>query len=179
MSGMSQLAVFVYMLVIAGCLAALPVAAQQANRRGDVLHWLAGAAIFAGLAALRISNLEDRLRESAREWVRVSGIYSERAELQLPLVLAVCLIGLGIFALFVRLWRRTRPGSRARLVLYSRFALLALVPLYGLRLVSLHQIDRVLYDGPLRINWLLEGVIWLTVGGCSTIYALRKRNRIR
>jgi hypothetical protein len=177
MSAMSQVAVFVYLLVIAGCLAAVPVAAQQADRRGDALHWLAGAAIFAGLAALRVGNLEDRLRDGVRGWAQVSGSYAERAEWQLPVVLAAVLAGLAILLLFTRLHPKMRPGSRARLVLYSRFALLALVPLYGLRLVSLHQVDRVLYEGPLRINWLLEGAVWLTVGVCATFYAMRKRSR--
>ena len=177
MSLMSQIAVIVYCVVILACVAAMRVAAQHPDRRRDMAHWLAAAAVFAGLAAFRIGQVEERLRDFAREVSQADGVYELRAEVQVPLVILTGLAGLGMMVLFVRLWRRERPGSRARLVLLSRFALLGLVPLFGLRLVSLHQVDYVLYSGPLRINWLIEGAICAAVGGSAAVYTLRKRTR--
>ena len=179
MSGMSQLAVLVYALVTLACLAAVRAAAPQSDRRGDLYHWLACAASFAGLIALRLGQVEDRLRDAGRGWARAAGEYQSRSELQLPVVLLMAALGLAIAYVFLRLWRATRRGSRARLVLCSRFALLGLVPLFGLRLVSLHQIDRVLYAGPLRFNWVIEGAICMVVGGCAALYFLRIRGRSR
>jgi cell division protein FtsW (lipid II flippase) len=178
MPGMGLLAIALYLAVIFACFAAV-AAARQADRRGDALHWLACAAVFAGLIAMRLINAEERLRGSAREWVRQSGNYAQRGELQLPLALLIGVIGVAVAAQFVRQWRRERPFSRARLVLAARFALLGLVPLFGLRLVSLHAVDQVLYHGPLRLNWLAEGAICLAVGGCAAFYARRKRGRMR
>ncbi len=179
MSGMSQLAVLIYGLVVCACLAAMVVAARAADRRSDGLHWLVAAALFAGLIALRLAGFEDRLRDMARGWALVEGGYAGRAVWQVPLVLGIALVGLALAGLFVRQWRRARRGSRARLVLLARFAMLGLVPLYGLRLVSLHQVDMVLYSGPFRINWLLEAAICAAVGGSAVVYAWTRRARAR
>ena len=179
MSGMSQLAVLVYALVALACLAAMRAAAPQSDRRGDLYHWLACAGVFVGLLALRLWQVEDRLRDAVRVWARGTGEYQSRAELQLPVALLMAALGLAIVYVFIRLWRERRPGSRARLVLSSRFAVLGLLPLFGLRLVSLHQIDQVLYAGPLRINWMIEGVICIVVSGCAALYFLRIRGRNR
>ena len=177
MSLMSQVAVIAYCLVILACIAAMRVAGQHPDRRSDMAHWLAAAAVFAGLAMFRIGQMEDRLREFTRAWTRAEGDYAMRSALQVPLVVLIAVAGLGMVFLFIRLWRRERPRSRARLVLLSRFALLGLGPLFALRLVSLHQVDYVLYSGPLRLNWLIEGAIFLAVGGCAALYTLRKRTR--
>ena len=177
MSLMSQIAVIAYCMIVLACVAAIRVAAQHPDRRSDMTHWLAAAAVFAGLAAFRIGQIEDRLRDFARDASKADGVYELRAEVQVPLVVLAGLVGLGMMFLLVRLWRRERPGSRARLVLLSRFALLGLVPLFGLRLVSLHQVDYVLYSGPVRINWLIEGAICAAVGGSAAVYTLRKRTR--
>jgi len=179
MSWMSQLAVLVYGLVMLACLAAVRAAAPQSDRRGDLYHWLACIAAFAGMIALRVGQVEDRSRDAARGWAQQAGEYQSRFELQLPVVLLMAALGLVIAYVFIRLWRASRRGSRARLVLLSRFAVLGLVPLFGLRLASLHQIDRVLYSGPLRINWMIEGVICVVVGGCAALYFLRIRGRGR
>lgn len=177
MSLMSQMAVIGYCVVILACIAAMRVAAQHPDRRRDIANWLVAAVVFAGLAGFRIGQMEDRLREFARGWLRADGVYEIRAELQVPLVGLIVLAALGMLFLFYRLWRRERPASRARLVLLAQFALLGLVPLFALRLVSLHQVDTVLYGGALRLNWLIEGAICLAVGGSAAMYTLRKRTR--
>ena len=179
MSLTSQLAVFLYGLVILTCLAAAPVAARQPDRRSDLWHWLAAAVVFAGLGALRLVQAEDRIRGFAREWSRAAGAYQDRTGLQIAAVVAIVVIGCVFTGLFIRSWRASRPFSRARLVLVSRFALLGLIPLFALRLVSLHAVDRVLYNGPIRLNWMLEGAISLAVGGSAILYARRKRSRPR
>jgi uncharacterized membrane protein len=175
MSVMSLLALLVYGVVIFSAFAAAVMALRRGDRPGDLPHWIAAAAIFTGLALMRLLDGEERFRELARGMIQVAGRYEDRAILQLPLALVVLTAIIGLAWLFFRQWRRTRHGSRARLVLLSRFALLGLVPLYALRLVSLHQVDRLFYSGPVRLNWVLEGLICLAVGLTAGVYAWSKR----
>lgn len=177
MSIASILGVALYALVILACAPAALAARKFPDRPGDLRHWLACAVIFAGLALLRLVEGEDRLRAIARALSRGSGEYAERAIVQVPLAILAALAALAIGWLFWRRWQANRPASRARLVIAARFALLALVPLYGLRLISLHQIDRLLYSGPLRLNWLIEGGLCLVVGAAALLYARKLRRR--
>lgn len=173
MSLMSMLALLVYFAAASLCLLAVPVAARQVGRPGDKFHWLACAVFFIGLAAARLAKLEDGLREAGRIWLKSSEVYGERAMWQAPAALAVFVAGFFFIWLFVHLWRRSRRGSRTRLVLVSRFAALSFIPLFGLRLVSLHQIDQLLYSGPLRLNWLLEGALCVAIVACALLYVRR------
>ena len=59
--------------------------------------------------------------------------------------------------------------------------MLAFLPLYALRLVSLHDVDKVLYSGGiLRPNWLLDIGLSLTVAGAAFAYrrAYRKARSV-
>lgn len=188
MSLTSLAAIVVYAGVIGLCLmaahcarlaGALPGALAGDRRTAeDRRHWLLGAAIFAGLALFRLVDGEDRVRAIARGAITAAGDYAERTAVQVPLAIGALIAVIVMFWLFARSWQATRRGSRARPVLLSRYALFALVPLYGLRLVSLHQTDWLLYSGPIRINWLLEGAICAVVGGAAGLHAHLSRQRI-
>lgn len=175
MSPMSMAAIGLYLAVLVACLLAARAAiagarALRDGRRGDVAHWLALAALLALLAAFRLLEGEDLIRHGARGAMVGMGNYGGRRAVQVPLAVAALLAGIGCGWLFVRRWRAARPGSRARPVLVARFAALAFAPLYGLRLVSLHQTDRLLYDGPLPLNWILEGLICVALAGAALAY---------
>ena len=96
---------------------------------------------------------------------------------QLPIAVAILVLGFLVIIWFGSRWRSLRPGSRGRLVLASRFALFCYVPLYALRLISLHQTDQLLYRGPLPLNWLAEGGICAIVGLTAFLYSRIKRDR--
>ena len=155
----SIFALFFYGLVILACLAAARAPGRGRERR----QWLVAALVFALLIALRLLDGEQRLRAIFREIVRNTGGYDQRWALQLPLAVAVA--GLGVFLVlrFARRWQAAPRGSRRRLVLLAEAGLWGLVPLYLLRLVSLHAVDAVLYAGPLRLNWIIEGILCLMV----------------
>lgn len=179
MSQTSLAAIVVYAGVLGICLYAASVARSAGGRQGEVRHWLASAGIFASLAIFRLANGEDRVRALGRGAISAAGELADRAVVQVPLAIGVLLAVIVLAWRFARSWQISRRGSRERPVLLSRYALLALVPLYTLRLVSLHQTDWLLYSGPIRINWLLEGGICLVVAGAAAFHAHLSRQRIR
>mgnify|MGYP000175524734 CR=1 FL=1 len=79
---------------------------------------------------------------------------------QSVLAVAVFLAAMALFALVLRQYLRRdlgrRKSGRARLLLAAQLALLGFLPLLALRVLSWHQTDRLLYDGPVRLNWILE-----------------------
>ena len=158
MSNISILACLIYGMIALLCLAPA-VTGSGALRR----HWLAAAALMVGLIAMRLAGGEDRIRQAAREMAMQSGNYASRWEFQIPLALGVALAGTALLAGLLRHWRAAPRGSRQRLVIVSRFGMLGLLLLYALRLVSLHQIDAILYAGPLRLNWIFEGFSCLAI----------------
>lgn len=114
--------------------------------------WLAVAACFVVLAAIRLTNADQALHDHIRDWAERDGIYGERHDLQIPVTLA----GLtGLFGMFV--WAIVRGWTFDRVVL-ARSATLVLLVLVVLRMVSLHAVDAFLYRavGPVRVNYLLD-----------------------
>ena len=174
---MSVGAIALYGAVILTCIAAASAAANRTDRNGDRLHWQSVGFIFASLAIFRAFDGEEFVRGRARGLINEIGSYADRATFQVPLALIAFVLGLLVIWIFARQWRALRTGGRGRLVLTSRFALLALLPLYALRLISLHQTDWLLYSGPIRINWLLEFAISTAVGGAAAMYFKLARKR--
>lgn len=175
MSTMAMLATPIYALVVLACLGAALAARHQHDRKGDVWHWRFAALVFVGLWVMRLADGEDALRAALRESVRSAGQYGGREDWQVPLAISFALVALAIAVLFVRAWQKERRGSRARWVLLAQAGLSSLMPLFGLRLVSLHQTDRLLYSGPVRLNWLIEGAICATVALAAYAYWRRCR----
>lgn len=144
-----------YMLVVAACVWAAITAARlrQPGRHG--FNWSLMAAAFTALALMRITGFEELLRETLREGLRADGGYYARRSFQRPLAVASIYIFGGLFAWGAwRQWRASR-GRRDLALLAANAGLVAMIILLALRIVSLHQIDSLLY-GPLKLNWIID-----------------------
>lgn len=175
MSIASLLGLGIYGIVVLACLRAATFAYQSPGKLGDAIHWAALSFVFVGLAALRLANGEDRLREFARGSIKAAGSYSERSDLQMPLAIAALMAFFVVCWIFARKWRSLPSGSRARLVLAARLGMFGIIALYALRLISLHSTDQLLYSGPIRLNWLLEFAFCLIVGISAALYGWGKQ----
>lgn len=144
--------------------------------RAEQWHWLAVAAAFVLLIAVRQFGVEELLRDSLRQTLRAEGIYGVRREFQRPLTAIIIVVGAG-FGL-VAVLRFPGWSSRTRLAVWcARWATLGYIPLYCLRIVSLHATDVLLYRGPLRLNWLIDGGLAAVAGIAALAYALRLRQK--
>ena len=164
-----------FMVALTALLAAVMV---RGDRAGDRIHWLGIAALFIGFAASRWFQIEVGLSSMLRETIRSAGAYGERASWQAPatVVLVVLLFALGWY--FIATWRRRSPGSRARAVFISRFAGIALLLFVGVRIASLHAIDKLIYSGgPIRLNYLIDLGLTGIVLAMAILYAYRSWQR--
>lgn len=179
-SGQSVLGVSaagIYVLVMLGCLAASIFASQSRAPASHVRKWAVIAILFAGLIAVRALNLEEIVRQDFRSWLRAEDIYQNRREIQRPLVAIVILIAAPLaFLLVYRL--ATRRYSHRELALTA--AVLAAVAMLGvmvLRIISLHQIDMLLY-GTFKLNWIADiGASFVVLGAAVIYIRLGKRAR--
>ncbi|GAA0266841.1 hypothetical protein GCM10009127_03020 [Alteraurantiacibacter aestuarii] len=168
-------------LIAVGLYAAVALAAMGAALAGHFgkRPWKDGAAwIFASifmllLAAMRLTNAEDRIRQFLRVMIKANGEYGHRWEYQAPLTaIVVVLAAAGLVAAFYLVKRWQRQGKELSQTVIAQLAMLGFVPLFGLRIVSLHLTDRLLYAGPLRLNWLIDIGLTLTIGGAAILYIL-------
>ena len=159
---------FAYLAVGVGALA---VAAIGAHRS----HWLGVAWAFAGLAAARFWHFEDALRETLRAAARAQGLYDARWGPQAALVV-LALAGAAVLAWVA--WRQWPGWARQSgfAVWLSRWAVIAFAPLMAARLVSWHLLDRLIYSGPVRLNWLADGALTMA---CALAIALHWRTSRR
>lgn len=118
--------------------------------------WASVGGFFLALIALRLSGSEEMLRALLRDGLHEEGAYQARRSIQ-SVIASIVLSGLGIGTL-VFLYRN-RPGrnaSRRELArLVARLAVVAMCGLLGLRIISLHTIDQLLYHGP-HLNWVID-----------------------
>lgn len=165
----------VYLIVMAGCLAAAITAARSRQPAAHWRMWSAIALVFALLAAMRFIGFEEVVRDAFRDLLRVEGAYTERRSLQRPLSAAVIF---GISGLFVwGLWRQSRgvQGRRNLALLVAQASTVGMVMLAGLRIVSLHELDALLY-GPLKLNWIADmGASVITAVAAVTYIRLVRR----
>lgn len=162
----------VYLLVCAVAVLCVRATHTQGTPRGGRLHWVGVAAAFLGLAAARVTSFEDVFREDARAILRESGRYASRQDIQIPLAVLLSLAGAALAVLAWKSLPRTMLGASG-LVWISRWATLGFVPLMCARLVSLHAIDRVLYAGPIRLNWIIDIGLTLACASAATLYLVR------
>lgn len=173
MSVIDVLGVIFYSAVVMLCFAASR-AAQRADRPGaDSRVWLYCAAFFTMLALSRIFEFEDVWRAEARQYLVSHAEYAGRRAIQRPL-LGLALVG--SCALVAGTWyalRRNMNGAR-RYVSLAQIAMIGFVPLFALRMVSFHFMDRLLY-GPLKLNWLLDGGLTALAALSALAYARHVR----
>lgn len=144
-----------YGVIVVVCLFA---AASARGLRQPLRHWRNWtiiALLFAALAVIRVTGIEDLLREALREALRADAVYADRRAIQRPLA-AAALVAITLLAGFM-LWRQSREikGRRNIAVLVANGSTLVLALLLSLRIISLHQVDSLLY-GPIKLNWVID-----------------------
>lgn len=172
--GSVTVASFVGGLALIACALLAALTATRTLRRRPVEPgcWWAIAAILAILALYRLLGLQQSWLAAVRSVAQESGWYADR---RLPQVWATCLLLLSAIlplAAGVSLLRQ-RLSSSALGAGASTYALLGL---YVLRDISLHAVDSALYAGigPVRVNWILEAGLLLTISGSAFVRAFSK-----
>jgi hypothetical protein len=158
-----------YALVLGVCLLAAATATGQRQPFAHRRTWVLIAFAFGLFALLRIAGFEEMLRGLLRSELRLDGGYDQRRALQRPLAFAVSAVVGAMFAW--GLWRQWRAAQgRRNMALFVAFAALTMmVMLLGLRIVSLHQIDVLLY-GPAKLNWVIDIGASVTVLAAAGFY---------
>lgn len=139
-------------------IASLLAAGTASQRRQPPRHWSAWvviAVVFALLAIIRVAGIEELLRDMLREALRADSAYADRRAIQRPLA-AAALVAITALAGFM-LWRQARgkKGRRNVALLVANGSALVMALLLALRIISLHQVDSLLY-GPLKLNWMID-----------------------
>lgn len=163
---------------VAACLC-LAAAVRSANRPGArdgaAIGLWAGAAVLLILLALsRQVELSVRVTDAGRALVRREGWYSNRRPAQ---TLLVCMIVgfAGLLALTGSLLQIRRHPSQ---LIFGWLALAGLVAFVGVRAVSLHDVDALLYRRSLagiQINAIAELVVTLLVALAAILAAVAPR----
>lgn len=168
-SMLSLSAAGLYMIVLAVCLWAAANAGKYRQPPAHVRMWGGIALVFALLALARIAGLEEMLRETFRNELRAEGGYDQRRALQRPLAVAVILSMSALYAWVLLRQLRAASGRRNLALLAANFAVATMIMLLGLRIVSLHQIDTLLY-GPAKLNWVIDIGASLSVLAAAVLY---------
>ena len=140
--------VFAYALVAAVCLLAY-VRERQMRRRAPShlwpVFWLLTAALLLAMGIARLTELSSLVAEAGRSEARETGWYEARRPVQATAVGALATAWLVM--VFLVIWRV--PQRRRRYV-PTALAVLTLVCFAGIRAISLHHVDTLLYNRPLH-----------------------------
>lgn len=150
------------------CCAAIKLRSGNGESLGKGFWGLCGL-FFLLLIGLRLVGFEAIIEQALRGWFSMRGEYSMRQDLQRPIAAAAVFV-LGIVSLFIMrcilLGRLRWPFSQA----LARAGIFAMLSLIGLRAISLHAIDALLYHGP-HLNWLVDtgGSLLVALGAVLAI----------
>ena len=174
---LNYLASLGYLIAALLCVAGAVTGGQTGRSKGDVAVWISAAAMFGVLIAMRMLGGEDFLRGLLRGVLAGEGFYNTRAAGQLAaIILLAGLLGLGWHKMRL-VWLHKRGSQTARFMRVAVLTMAGFALLYGLRLISLHAVDQLLYAGPLRLNWVLEGALTLTIAATAVLYIRHCRRR--
>lgn len=173
---LSLSAAVVYLVIVAACLFAARTAFRFRQPPAHWKIWVAIALVFALLAGLRAMGAEEALRDALRDTLRSGGLYAQRRDIQLPIAVIAVLSGTALGALVLGLLSRRLRGMREFTLFGATAAVMGMALLMTLRIISLHQIDVLLY-GPLKLNWVGDIGISLTVLAMAALYVRRVRMR--
>ncbi|RPF71515.1 hypothetical protein [Aurantiacibacter spongiae] len=178
LSGFSLIGLLAYLAVAVLALATGALARRFVRPADQVRGWILLAVWFVCLAAYRGFAVEDAAKALVRGRFRESGVYADRWYVQAPTILLVMLLVTVLAYAAFRVLRANwqRRGKAAMLI--AQVAAAAHVPLSILRIVSLNTVDKLLYRGSLRLNWLLELAMLTAVFVCAAWY-IRNLFRMR
>ena len=115
---------------------------ERRSRRLDrswPTFWFVCAAVLGAVGLARAGKLESVISSAGRARARAEGWYAGRHRLQVDVIVVVAIAW--VLAVLVAAWR-TRPSHRHCLPV--AVAVLSLLSFLVVRLVSLHQVDRIL-----------------------------------
>lgn len=148
-------AIVLYGAVALACMAAGGTAAKLGQTSWNRNVWLALAGLFLVLIMLRGFGIEEAVRGALRSELRSDGGYEERRQMQGLIVAAVLVLAASAGGWwFYRATRKLR-GRRNVATMAALLAGAAMVFLVGLRMVSLHMIDKALF-GAFKLNWIID-----------------------
>lgn len=168
-STLSLVAVGLYIAVAGGALMVWLRAFQQRQAAWHRQAWSIIAVMFVVFGLMRVFGIEDLLQTDLRSALYAENRYEERRVYQGPLfgvvftVAAVMAAGLSYYI------SKGVKGRRNVATLVAVGCTGGMIMLTALRLVSLHSVDALLY-GPLKINWIADVGLTLSVLGCAVRY---------
>lgn len=175
MTGQTIIAMSAYSIVALLGLAAAFAALKAKRPKADLLTWVFCAILFAAFIVMRWHGLEENWRDALRDYASSAGVYEGRREWQALLAAIAIVAGAALMVWGFLRWRAALRSRQRIAIFTARFLMAAFIPLYALRLISLHLTDVLLYRGPLRLNWLLEGALTLGIGAAAIMYLLALR----
>jgi hypothetical protein len=173
---LNSIAVLFYLGTVAACALAYRAAADRP--RSDRRVWALLGLLFLLIAAGRVTGFEDHIRQVLRGALTADGVYAERRDVQAPVVAAlIALLALGVWLAFARVSHmRHSPAGHA--LIWGQIAGIGLAGLIAIRIVSLHFVDKILFKGPLHLNWVLDIGATATVLAAALLYrAFARRGR--
>lgn len=118
--------------------------------------WFVTAAFFVVIATARVADVADLVTQIGRDTAIAQGWYDHRRKYQAMAVAAVT--GIWFVAVVISLWR---VPARRRRYLPAAVVAFSLLAFGGIRAVSLHQIDAVLYRRPIH-GVKIDAIVELT-----------------
>lgn len=173
---LNQIGSALYLCVAVTCLVAAWAAYGSGRRGRDILVWLAATVFFVFLSVLRLGELETQVQHSLRALMQDEGLYSTRNGIQVLAALMVMAIIAIVWFKLRHQWPAIRFSRSAQYIGLIQACMAGLITLVGLRVVSLHSIDRFLFSGPIHLNWLIDGGLTGLAGLVAILYVLRCRS---
>lgn len=168
LTNLSLFGVFFYAITAALCLAAVRAVRVHSRAERHFANWLVIALFFFVLMILRGFMVEDWTEQTLRRALKAGQLYQERRELQAALAAGLATLSV-LAAGFAGYRAIKRVENRCDIVvLIANAASLAMLALLGLRLLSYHTIDALLYGT--RLNWIIDIGATISVAVSALLY---------
>lgn len=158
-----------YLVVIVSAILASLASSRRREPSWHLFVWLAVAAVFLGLAIVRVFAFEEIARSFLRGLLQAEGAYEKRRAVQEPIFAVVFAIASALLAGFVYFVANRVRGAGNVLTTIAGGCAGGMVFLLMLRILSLHAVEELLY-GPLKLNWVSDIGMSLVAMGCAVRY---------